>query len=439
MVVCTNVKVFIFYELQPSIHLDNLISSMVEGVRNATHQLPFMAGNFQVDDSSKLCIITPPGSHIEVNIRRTESMEHKSFPASAKNSFSPNDLDLTQLLPEEQTAENPVCALQLSLVEHGMILGFRINHAAGDWSSIDTFLSLICQSSKAHHEGLKMPTYTPDLNRAPYNAPATDPAISRQDLLERLPTFYIMEKSQFKPKPSPPSQSNIYKISEPSVQQLKAHCAPYLSEIDYVTSYDCIFVLIWTSITRVRLHLHPEKATSLSRFVHPIDVRTRDPENKTSERYFGNAVIGSQADPLTAQALVSDGDRDFTDMDMFMNTWYSGSAEKYDIGAASLPVAFRTHSSMAGACMVILPNFSRGATRFFEVLVHLAVEEHRQVVKCREFSHSVQQAKDFAICWCDWTWLWADWFLQSPRIYDQILNPSCISTTNPKMRESYDA
>lgn len=426
MGILKNVKVFIFYELQPSVHLDNLISSMVEGVRNATHQLPFMAGNFQVDHSGKLCIITPPESHIEVNIRRIESMEHKSFPALAKNSFSPNDLDLTQLLPEEQTAENPVCALQLSLVEHGMILGFRINHAAGDWSSIDTFLSLICQSSKAHHEGLKMPTYAPDLNRAPYNTPATDPAISRQDLLERFPAFYIMEKSQFKPKPSPPSQSNIYKISEPSVQQLKAHCAPYLSEIDYVTSYDCISVFIWTSITRVRLHLHPEKATSLSRFVHPIDVRTRDPENKTSERYFGNAVIGSQAGPLTAQALVSDGDRglataatlirqsinpislssinhmtsliaslsptetlapraDFTDMDIFMNTWYSGSAEKYDIGAASLPVAFRTHSSMAGACMVILPNFSRGATRFFEVLVHLAVEEHELLRKDAEF------------------------------------------------------
>lgn len=426
MGICKNVKVFIFYELQPSIHLDNLISSIVEGVRNATHQLPFMAGNFQVDDFGKLCIMTPPGSHIEVSIRQIEYTEHNYFPALVKNSFSPNDLDLIELLPEEQTAENPVCALQLSLVEHGIILGFRINHAAGDWSSIDKFLSLICRSSKAHHEGLKMPTYTPDLNRAPYNAQVIDPAISRQDLLERLPMFYIMDKNQFKSKSPPPSQSTIYKISEASIQQLKEYCAPYLSEIDYMTSYECISALIWTAVTQVRLHLHPEKATSLSRFIHPIDVRTRDPENKTSERYFGNAVIGSQAGPLIAQALVSDGYRglataatlirqsintislssinhmtsliaslsptetlalhaDFTNMDIFMNTWYSGSAENYDIGNASLPVTFRMHSSMVGACMVILPNFSQGSTRSFEVLVHLAVEEHELLRKDPEF------------------------------------------------------
>lgn len=426
MGILKNVRVFIFYELQPTIDSDKLISSMMEGVRNATRQLPFMAGNFQVDDSGKLCIVTPPGSQVEVNIRRFESTEHKSLSALAKDSFSPNDLDFGQFLPEEPAAKNPVCALQLSLIEGGLILGFRMNHAAGDWVSIDTFLSLVCRSSKAHQEGLKMPTYTPDLNRAPYNTPATDPTISKQDLLERLPMFYVMEKSQFKPKPPPPSQSSIYKISEPSIQQLKAHCAPYLSGVDYITSYDCISALIWASITRVRLHLHPEKTTSPSRFVHPINVRTRDPENKTSERYFGNAVIASQAGPLTAQTLVSDGDRglataatlvrqsiysvnlssinhmtsliaslsptetlgshaDFTDMDMFMNTWYSGSAEKYDIGAAAVPVAFRQHSSMAGACMVILPNFSRGATRVFEVLVHLAVEEHELLRKDAEF------------------------------------------------------
>lgn len=421
-----NVQVFIFYELQPAIRLDDLLSSIVEGVRNATHQLPFMAGNFQVDDTGDLCIVTAPGSQVEVNIRRIESTEHKSFPALAKDSFPPNDLDLTLLLPEERTTQKPVCDLQLTLIENGMILGFRMNHAAGDWSSIDTFLSLVCQSTKAHQEGLSVPTYTPDLNRAPYNASATDPTIPRQGLLESLPMFYIMEKSQFKPKLPPPSQSNIYKISESSIQQLKAYCALYLSDVGYVTSYDCISALLWTSITRVRLHLHPEKSVSSSRFVHPIDVRSRDPENKTSEQYFGNAVIGTQAGPLTAQALVSDGVRglataaalirqsinsvnlssishmasliaslsptetlapraDFTDMDVFMNTWYSGNAEKYDIGTASLPAAFRLHSPMAGACMVILPNFSRGKPRVFEILAHLTLEEHELLRKDTEF------------------------------------------------------
>lgn len=420
------VKTLIFYEVPSTVDSDKLISSMMEGVKNATRQLPFMAGSLQFDDSGKLCIMTPPESQIEVNIHRFESTEHKCFSALAKGSFSPNELDFTQFLPQEPGPKDSVCAMQLSLVEGGLVLGFRMAHAAGDWSSIDTFLSLVCQGSKAHQEGLEMPTYTPDLNRKPYNTPAPDPTISRQGLLERLPMFYIMKKSQLKPKLPPPSQSRIFKTSEQAIQQLKAQSTPYLSGVDYITSYDCISALLWTSITRARLHIHPEKTASPSRFVHPIDVRTRDPENRTSERYFGNAVIGCQAGPIPAQALVSDGDRglataaalirqsintvnlssishmtsliaslspeetlglhpDFTDMDMFMNTWYSGSAEKYDIGAGSIPVAFRLHSSMAGGSVVILPNFSREETRVFDVVVQLADEEQELLGKDAEF------------------------------------------------------
>ncbi|KAJ5168049.1 transferase [Penicillium canariense] len=421
-----SVTAAIFYELPLGIDQERLISSMTEGLKNATRQLPFMAGYLHFDDSGKLCITKSPANQLEFDIHRFESTEHKSLPTLAATSFSPDTVDLTHFLPESPEDEKPVCRLKLSLVQGGLVLGFNVNHAAGDWTSIEKFLSLVCQSSKAHQERRKMPTYMPDLNRAPYNTPAIDSTSSRQDLLEALPLFYVMEKSQFKPPPSQPSQSSIYKISKATVQQIKAQCSPYLSGVDFISSYDCISALIWVSITRARLHLHPEKATSTSRFIHPIDVRARDPESKTSERYFGNAVIGSQAGPLDAQALVADGDRglataaslirqssnsvslssigymtalisslsptetlgtraDVTGMDVFMNTWYSESTEKYDIGAGTTPVAFRLHSSTPGACAVILPAFSRGLTRAFEVHLQLAVEEHELLRGDAEF------------------------------------------------------
>ncbi|KAE8372445.1 transferase [Aspergillus bertholletiae] len=421
------VKILLFYELQPTIDTDQLITSLAEGVKHATSQLPFMAGSLEFNEYGKLCILMPPGSQVKLNIRRFESTEQKSISALVEGSFSPDNMKFTEFLPEEPVAPKQVCALQISIVEGGLILGLWMNHAAGDWSSIDTFVSLICQSCKAHREGLKMPTYTPDLNRVPYNAPATGSTFSRQEHLEKLPIFYVTEKSQFKPQPPPPAfRSSIYRISEPSIQQLKARCTPYLTEVDYITSYDCISALAWTSITRARLNLHPEKSSSPSRFVHPIDVRTRDPEKNTSEHYFGNAVIGSQAGPTTAKTLVTDGDRgvaaaatlirqsinstnlstishmtslmksltpaetlgsqaDFNDMDVFMNTWYSGSADKYDIGGDSRSVAFRVPSSLPGACVVILPNFSRGATRVFEVFVQMEVKVHEVLRKDPEF------------------------------------------------------
>lgn len=419
------VKLFIIYELQPTVDLDILSASIKAGVRNATKQLPIMAGKLEVDGSGKAFIVTARESQIEVNIRRFEPTEYKPLSVLAASGFHPNDMNPIQLLPEEPTTKNSVCSLQLSVIEGGLILGFRMNHAAGDWSSIDTFLSLVCQGSKAHQGGLEMPTHTPDLNRAPYNASASQSTLSRAELLEKLQLFHIMDMSQFQPKPPPTSKSGIYRISEPSIQQLKAQCAPFVSPVDYITSYGCISALVWTAVTRARLHLHPEKATSLSRFIHPINVRTRDPEKKTSERYFGNAVIAGQAGPRTARDAAFGGDQgiaraavliresintismssighmtslmkslspgeiigshaDFADMDMMMNSWYSGTAEKYDVGAGTVPVAVRLPSTMAGASM-ILPNFSRGGTRVFDVLVELAVEEHELLRQDAEF------------------------------------------------------
>lgn len=76
---------------------------------------------------------------------------------------------------------------------------------------------------------------------------------------------------------------------------------------------------------------------------------------------------------------------DFTNMDVFMNTWHSGSTEKHDLGAGVVPVAFRLHAPMPGACAVILPNFSRGSTKFFDVHAQVTAEEHELLKQDADF------------------------------------------------------
>ncbi|KAL2815857.1 transferase [Aspergillus cavernicola] len=425
-----SVKVVLFYDLATA-DSESVVSSFLEGVRNATRYLPFMAGHLQFTKSGKLCIVTSTDSSVDVNICRFTSTECEPFSALAKDSFSPNELDLTRFLPEEPTANHPVCLVQLSLIHGGLVVGFRVNHAAGDWVSLDTFFSLVCQSSKAHEEGRSMPTYTldgVDLKRVPYNTPAPDPTLSHQDRLAQLPLFHVIQKSQFQFKPPPPTRAGIYRIAEPTIQQLKAQCTPYLDQVEYITSYDCISALIWIALTRARLHLHPDQTNAPSRFVHPINVRSRDPEHKTSPQYFGNAVIGTLAGPIPAHTLIANENRsvaaaasrirqsihavdvstighltalqasladsemllpnaDFADMDLFMNTWYTGSAANYDLGGGTAgPVAFRVQAGMPGACAMILPNLSGGAsTKVFEVLVQASVLEYELLETDEQF------------------------------------------------------
>ncbi|GCB20530.1 10-deacetylbaccatin III 10-O-acetyltransferase [Aspergillus awamori] len=426
------VKVVLFYDLQATVDPESVISSLLEGVKHATHLLPFMGGNLQLNESGRLCIVASPDSSVQVSIRRFTSTECNPFHVLAQDSFSPSKLDLTRFLPEEQTAKHPVCLMQVSLIQGGLAVGFRVDHAAGDWVSLDTFISLVCQSSKAHQEGLTMPTYTPDLKRDPYNTPALNITLSREDRLAQLPLFHIIEKSKFQVKSPPPTRAGIYRIAEPTIQQLKARCAQYLDQVEYVSSYDCISALVWIALTRARLHIHPDQANAPSRFVHPIDVRSRDPEHKTSLQYFGNAVIGTLAGPVPATTLISDGDRslaaaatkirqsihavdiskighitalqtsladtqillpnaDFAGMDLFMNTWYTGSAAKYDLGGAPRPVAFRVQAGVPGACAVILPNFYESDTRVFEVFVQAPEPEHEALMEDVEFLKYFEQ------------------------------------------------
>ncbi|OJZ90958.1 hypothetical protein ASPFODRAFT_126048 [Aspergillus luchuensis CBS 106.47] len=385
-----------------------------------------MAGHLEFKESKRLCIVTSPDSTVEVSVRRFTSTECEPFHDLAQDSFSPSKLDLTHFLPKDPIAKHPVCLIQISLIQGGLAVGFRVNHAAGDWVSLSTFISLVCQSSKAHREGLDMPTYTPDLKRDPYNASALDDTIPQQDRLAQLPLFHIIEKSKFQFQPPPPIRACIYRITEPTIQQLKARCTPHLDQVEYITSYDCISALLWRALTRARLHIHPDQVNTPSRFVHPIDVRSRDPEHKTSLQYFGNAVIGTLAGPVPATTLISNGDRglaaaatkirqsiqavdiskvehltalqtsladtemlipnaDFAGMDLFMNTWYAGSAARYDLGAAARPVAFRVQAGVPGACAIILPDLSESDTRVFEVFVQAPEKEYEALVRDVEF------------------------------------------------------
>ncbi|KAJ5647939.1 hypothetical protein N7490_004311 [Penicillium lividum] len=410
------VKAFLLYELSQTADLDKLITSLQEGLKNAIFRMPFMEGSVQVDQSGRPYIELNSENCLALNVRYLLS-EHKSYAALVKSSFAPDDLDHTQLLPELPVGQQQACAVQLNVIPGGLILGFEMHHAVGDWTSMDTFLALICRGAKAHHQDLPMPVYTPDLRRGPFNAEEITAGTSQQELLGECPGFSVIDarsRTAFaQPAPPPAVQTHIYRATDVSVQKVKQLCTT-LDGVDYISSYDCISALLWTSITRARLLRDPEKSSSQSISANPINLRSRDPENATSQEYFGNAVLPSWVGPIDVQCLLAENGlsiaaslirksinassvssikglarlvrslspserlgipMDFHNMDILMNSWYSAKAENYNIGTGS-PYAFRTHRPNTGACCLVLPNFSRSSTRLYEVFIQLPVEEH---------------------------------------------------------------
>ncbi|KAJ6021097.1 hypothetical protein N7540_006601 [Penicillium herquei] len=419
------VRAFLIYKVSSISDLDQLIISINEGVQNATRQMPFMAGMIKYNEKGKPYILTPPGAQVKCHVQCFENTEHKSFSKLASDSFSPVDLDSTKLLPELPVGEKPVCAIQLNTIEGGLILAFTMAHTAGDWESMRVFLSLICQGSKAYQQGHSMPTYTPDLNRSAYNG-QNKAGISKHDLVKKVTGFYLMEPGSFIPKTPPPFRTAIYKISQSALTDLKAQCTPI--DVEYISSYDSMTALFWVALTRARIQLYPGKIESQSRVGHPIDLRSRDPDNLSSARYFGNAVFPTLAD-LDAQSLLADDglsiasssirksineinmdyikDRtalvaslgptdvlgyhvDFHDMDVMMNTWFSGNAQDFVIGNNLAPTTFRTQRPITGACFLVLPNVGGAESNDREVFIQLEEREYEIMRLDEQFSRFFQ-------------------------------------------------
>ncbi|KAJ5736993.1 uncharacterized protein N7483_002118 [Penicillium malachiteum] len=416
------VRAFLIYEVSSASDMERLVISINEGVQNATRQVPLMAGVVKYNECGKPYLVTPPGAQVECHVQRFENDEHKSFSKLASESFSPVDLDSTKFLPELPVDKKPVCALQLNAIEGGLILALTMLHTAGDWESMRAFLSLVCQGSQAYHQGHSMPIYTPDLNRSAYNG-KNKAGISKHELAERCEGFYLMEPGSFIPKTPPPFRTVIYKISQSALADLKAQCTPL--DVEYLSSYDCMSALLWVALTRARIQLHPEKTDSQSRLAHPIDLRSRDPKNLSSAQYFGNGVFPTLAGPINAQLLLSDDGlsiasssirksineinmdyikdctalvaslgptdtlgyhADFHDMDILMNTWFSGSAQDFVIGDNLAPSTFRTQRPITGACFLVLPNVGGAKSNDREVLIQLEEREYEIMRRDEQFS-----------------------------------------------------
>ncbi|KAJ5482887.1 transferase [Penicillium diatomitis] len=429
------VPLLLFYQISPEVNVQELLSSLKAGLNNALGALPFMTGELQLQENGELCIIKDENSKLEFDINQVNSTGQPSFSDLARTSFAPDQMGYAKYLPAAATDRKPACLLKLSLLEGGLVLGARINHATGDWFSIDRFLSLIFQGCKAHREGAEMPTFTPDLNRGPFNTPLDAAEYTRQESVEKLQFFYVMEKSQWKPPAGSLSsfEAKIYRVDGATLKALKGECLPYLREGGFVSSYDVLSALIWTSITRARLHLDPTKKGCLSRLIQPIDVRSRDPGHTSSEHYFGNAVIATQAGPINSDDFTSEDDpvrglalaaatirkstkavdislvnhltslrsslgptemmgshADFTNMDVFVNTWALANIERYDLGHGVAPVALRMHTALPGACAVILPTLPRSSERAFDLHLQASTKEHDFLKNDVVFSKYIQ-------------------------------------------------
>ena len=419
------------YPVQSESQVQQAIQYLDRGLRHAIVQIPLMTGSLVVGPDDKLAVKVLPDSRLDLEVRRIPCEEHKSFSDLSLSSFSPDDLDETQLLPpvalQSSPSPLPVCFVRLNVMEEGLILAIGINHIVADISSMDTFMKLICQGGRAHSHGITMPAHQPNLDRTRYNGPhQPSSATVKHGLQDRVAQYSVVDSSEparnFEKYEPRPSGGALYMTTEPEIQEIKKSCQS-LEGVEYITSYDCVVAMLWRCITRARLTYHPQSHASPSRFVHPVDLRKRFPETNAGN-YFGNAFMTTRTEPLEAGQLLEDngvsvaaslirrsilsvnmeGVADLAalisllgrseklqfnmnelELDFLTTSWLAVDTAEYDFGLEA-PIAYRTRSVPRPGVGILFPDCQKGPhAREYTVYVVLPLEEQEILRGDEEF------------------------------------------------------
>ena len=429
----TLVTSFLVYELRPEHNFQRISEALNYGLTQAADQLPPLAAKIHFESSKKPLKRMTHGS-LELQIRKFELGEHKSYDQLAERSFSPYDFDRLRLLPEDAYAdknEKPLFIAQLNLIPGGLILALGFNHIATDGGGRSLATTLICKCSKAYIEASSVPRSSFDYQRDPFAAAPELLALPREQLITRTKDYQIIDTALTANGTQPPqtngvvnvNKGSIYRIEGSTVQRLKDLCKP-MNGAKYVSTYDCVIGMLWKSVLRIRAELKPHLKTSESRLLNPVDLRNRG--QGVSENYFGNAVTVASAGPLQMADLLGPDGLSFAassirqsienttlasianvtalgtmmaptekllfrpsggllEQNLMLTTWYFNNTEAYDFGAGP-PSSVRTWAAPVPGFAILFPDCERQQkSRVYDLYVTLPEAEQDMLSKDEDF------------------------------------------------------
>ena len=420
----TLVASFLVYKLRADHNFQQISESLKNGLTQAAEQLPPLAAKIHFDSSKKPLKRMTRGC-LKLRIRKFELGDHKSYAQLAERSFSPYEFDRLRLLPEEayaDTNEKPVLLAQLNLIPGGLILALGFSHVATDGGGRSLATTLICKCSKSVMEASPMPRSSFNYRRDSFAAHPELLALPREQLINRIENYQIIETAPTTNGTQPPQTSSImtagkgliYRIEGSAVQRLKDSCKP-LNGVTYVSTYDCVAGMLWKSVLRIRAESKSHMKNGESRLLHPVDLRNRHAQ-EVSSNYFGNAVTVASAGPVQMADLLGPDGLSFAassirqsientslasianvtslgtmmgptekllfrpsggllEQNLMLTTWYFNNTVAYDFGVGP-PSAVRTWAAPVPGFAILFPDCIRQEnSRVYDLYVSLPENE----------------------------------------------------------------
>ncbi|KAM0430076.1 hypothetical protein ACHAPT_006082 [Fusarium lateritium] len=310
------------FALPDDINIETTVRNMTAGFEFTLSQFPILSGVLEMDAATGTMWVarkrdSTASLHVKHMLREDEFPSYKEL---AEKNFPASALKGSQLLPEFVTAKplhSPlgdnneggiaVAAFQLSFIRGGLIIGLAIHHSVSDGPGCDGFLTTWAENSVAAAKGTP---FIPTKHQFSIHGTPLDierPSRARVEELDKMLPVVRDAGGPMTPPPAgfkmPSLVAQMWHFPKSKADSLKTKASSQEGG-SWVSTYDAIMALLWSSITRAKLEMLKPDLESKAILVHAVDTR-KVWNPPLPDRFLGVGAAAARCEPLTIKDIIT--------------------------------------------------------------------------------------------------------------------------------------
>ncbi|KAH8819332.1 transferase family-domain-containing protein [Xylogone sp. PMI_703] len=311
------------YALPENADRETIVKNITTGLEIAVSQYPVLAGTLEMDATTgQMWVAKKRNSTVSLHVKYMldkdeflsyEELERRDFPASliVGNKLLPESVTAKQLhspLGDNNDGGIAIAKFQINFIPGGLIIGVAVHHALSDGPGCDGLLTAWAQNSAAAANGTP---FVLDQKQFSIHGSPLDVGKPSAEQMTQLQQAIPVVKDAGGPMPPPPENftmpslvQQMWHFPKTKAGMLKAQASSIEKDGSWISTYDAIIALLWSSITRAKLDLLKPNLDAKALLVHAVDTRKIwDPP--LPQRFLGVGSAPARCEPLLIKDIIA--------------------------------------------------------------------------------------------------------------------------------------
>ncbi|EEU37020.1 uncharacterized protein NECHADRAFT_52215 [Fusarium vanettenii 77-13-4] len=310
------------FTLPEGTNIEATVRNMTAGLEFTLSQFPILSGILEMNAATgTMWVAKKRDSTASLHVKHMLGEdEFPSYKELAEKHFPASALKGGQLLPEFVTAKplhSPlgdnneegiaVAAFQLNFIRDGLIIALAIHHSVSDGPGCDGFLTTWAENTVAAAKGTP---FIPTKHKFSIHGTPLDierPSMARVEELDKMLPVVRDAGGPMQPPPAgfvmPTLVAQMWHFPKSKVDLLKSK-ASNQDGGSWISTYDAIMALLWSSITRAKLEMFKPDPESKAILVHAVDTR-KVWSPSLPDRFLGVGAAAARCEPLAVKDIIT--------------------------------------------------------------------------------------------------------------------------------------